>query len=193
MPLPQQSCEVSDDVCCTVMWDVANFVLNSVYDGIVDCFPLDCNGEPMPFTKYVTMGNGDDGIVDSLAVAIQTVSPTTGSSDNTGVMKGVTLFRAAFDVRLREGGWPIVSTNGGVIQAPDPAMQHAISRHAYAHGEKMYRVLRSMVSSHTVLPSAMPRPGFANLAPLRALQPLGGAVGFATTLQVDLPWGIAGY
>lgn len=192
MPLPSQSCEIPSSVCCTTIYDISNFILNTVYDALLDCMPLGCNGETMKLLHYVTMGQGDDGIADSLTVSFLGAVASSKSSDNTGHSLPVGVSRGSFDVRLRESGWPIVRTEGGIIDAPDPKMQHAIARHAYAHGEKMYRVLRGMVQSRRLTPTALPKPSFGSIGDLRALSPQGGVVGFAATVTADFPWRVEG-
>lgn len=194
MPLPQQSCIIPEDTCCNTVFDIAQFVLNTVYDGIIGCMPFDCNGQAMPLRRYVTLGQGDDGIADSLTVAFMGANPSTGSFDNNGNLLAVSKYRADYDVRLREAGWPMVSTDGGKLDAPDPVMQMAIARHAYAHGEKMFRVLRNLArGAKTTWLSGYPNPAFCTVNQLRTINPQGGIVGMSAVLTVDLPWGQDGH
>lgn len=196
MPLPQQSCPIPEDVCCNGIFDIAQYVLNRVYDGLVGCLPKGCDGQPMQLLPYVTMGQGDDGVADSLTVAFLGAIPSPNSLDQNGRLKGPSLFRGDFDVRLRESGWPLIRTDGGQLNAPDPALQQAIARHAYAHGEQMFRVLRSL-AARVATPGGWlanyPNPAFATASQLRTINPQGGIVGFSSVLTVDLPWGIQGY
>lgn len=192
MPLPSQSCEITTETCCTALFDIANYILNVVYEGLVGCLPLDCDGNPMPLAKYVTMGSGDDGIADSLTVAFQGSTITQNSSDGRGVTMPIIMERGEFEIRLRESGWPIVTTNG-VVNAPEPAVQHAIARHAYAHIEQFRKTIRMMVAQKNVSPAGVPKPNFCQLLDLRTLNPQGGIVGCVASIRMTLPWGTQGF
>ncbi len=192
--LPSQACaNLSDTVCCTTLFDVANYILNTVYDGLISCIAPDCAGGTPTLHKYVTMGNGDDAIVDSLTVAFQGSIVTGKSIDGAGNTLPVNAWKGAFEVRLRESGWPVVSTAGDQITPPDPAMQHAMARHALGHGEKMFRLLRNMVNTKKLTPSTYAQPTVATLDGLRTLNPLGGVIGFVATVNLELPWGQQGH
>ena len=188
MALPSPNCDNAPEVCCTSLFDTAEFLLYSVRDALDDCLPgTDCGCDPLDY--YVTF-SGDDGNDNALTVEIQTVSPSPGTLTGKGTMqRGVSLYRAAFVLRLRESGWPITQVEGNVIVAPDPQAQHFASKHAYAHGERMYRKLSSMIAT----PGGMAPDGViytsAQLQPLHALLPTTGVAGFFTTVILDMHWG----
>lgn len=191
MPLPLLTCEIPDETCCTLIFDTANFILNRVYDGIIDCMPpSECASGTL--LRYVTMGNGDDGIPDSLTVAFTGSGISPKSTLPGGVTGPLPLCRGTFDIRLREAGWPIVGVANGAITPPDPVKQHAIARHAYAHGEQLYRTVRDFAHSRELTVSGVVKLNNVVLGDLRTLSPLGGIVGFAIPITVDLPFGQAG-
>ena len=191
MAIPPFDCASAEDVCCTTLFDMAEFILFSVRDALADCMPnADCGCEPLD--SYVTL-SGDDGITNALTVEIQSVGPSpitaTGSS---GVQRPLGLQRVTFVVRLRESGWPMAYVDDNVIVAPDPTAQHFASRHAYAHGERMYRQLLFMLSTSTGFAPDGVIYTRASLSPLTALLPTAGVAGFFTSVTVDLNWGIGG-
>ena len=91
-----------------------------VFDALKACCETGCAG----LSVYVAMGPGDDGIKDAL-----TVNPTLVTA-SAGTRPGAPgLYRASFDVRLRESGWPTAYVDGTVIQLPEPALQAARRQH----------------------------------------------------------------
>lgn len=178
-------CDVSDDVCCGSLFAQADHLRSSVYTALLECFDADCPSPPL--TTYVTMGQGDDGVVDSLAVAFTGTLMSEGSTQAGGKLIMLPLVRAQFDVRLRESGWPTVHREGGVMHAPDPARQHALARHAFAHGERMYLKLLSMHANRTLVAPSIKRCS-ASLSNLLPLPPLGGTIGFYVVVTADMPW-----
>jgi len=191
MAIPTPDCSAASDACCTSLFDVAEFLLLSVKDALDGCLPgMDCGCEPLDF--YVTL-SGDDANQNALTVEIQSVngSPQTLSGKG-GMQRGIGLYRATFTIRLRESGWPMVYIDDNVIIAPDPAHQHFAARHAYAHGERMYRKLINMLGT----PGGLSPDGVAytsaQLSPLIALLPTTGVAGFSTSITMDLQWGAPG-
>lgn len=167
------------EACCTSLFTIADNILNAVYDALLPCYPDGCT----PLTKYVTMGNGDDAIMDSLTVTFAVAGASQGSTRN-GVMVPIALVRGALDVRLRESGWPTVQVTE-VITPPAPELQQSAAMQAYGHGEKMYRTLLNLHARHALAPVGCA----TSVGQLQPLQPLGGAIGFLVRVEVDLPWG----
>lgn len=178
------NCDVSDDVCCVDVWGIAEHLRSNVLTAVNACIDDECE----LLLSYVTMGQGDDGVVNSLAVAFMGTSFSPGSQQSGAKLSIMPLVRARFDVRIRENGWPIVNTEGGVVNAPDPERQHALARHAFAHGEAMYRKLLAMHAAQTLIPTAHKRQK-ASLSDLFPLPPLGGTIGFYATVTADVAWG----
>lgn len=187
--LPGPDCGANEDVCCNVLYDVAYHILVSVHDSLVACFPQDgCSTIPV---AYVTMGGGDDGVRDALTVAIIEAVPSPKSLDPNGRMVGIPLYRCAYEVRLKESGWPMVERNENSISPPDPVRQNSQARHAFSHGERIYRKLNNMLITKTMTPSTVAQYSTVQLGRLTPLRPLGGVVGWVIPVSVDLPWGWA--
>lgn len=167
------------ELCCTDLADIAAHLLSEVYDALLECRTPECNEEVV---AYVTMGNGDDGIVDSLTVAVLSASPSGANRPGT-----FGLHRAEFDVRLRESGWPTASVEGSVITMPDPAVQASAARYMLSRGEAMHRKLAAMTTSRGLVPAGI-RCSNGTLGRLTPLNPQGGVAGWSISVTVDLPW-----
>lgn len=187
LPSDGSPCEISDDVCCNVIFDIADHLLTEIGEALALCFEDDsCCTAP---AQYITFGFGDDGIRDALTVAIQQVAPSPVTSQGKGgVTVPIGLYRCIYEIRLRESGWPLVHIEGDAIVPPDPVRQRALARHAFSHGEMMYRKIRSLYANGEITPSTLPQRSNAIIGPLLPLNPLGGVVGFTCTVQIDIPW-----
>lgn len=184
--LPNGDCVTSDDVCCTSLYDIANHILAGVYESLLECYqPSFCNGGGV--LAYVTMGNGDDLVLDALTVSINDVSPTVNTVRNNQTL-AIGLYEATFTVRLLESGWPMAYEENGEIFVPDPVEQNALARHAYGHGERMYRKLAYMASHGDLTPADVSCTK-AVVYPLTPLSPSGGSVGWKANVSMILPWG----
>lgn len=182
--LPNADCLTSDEVCCTTLYDIANNILVGLYEAMLECYqPSFCNAGGL--IAYVTMGSGDDLVYDALSVSIGSVRPSDGSV-NRNAMSPFRSLLVTFDVRLIESGWPMAEVENGEIFAPDPVEQNAIARHAYAHGERMYRKLLYMATSGGLMPqgSACTNAVVDSLFPMN---PAGGTVGWRTSVTLTLP------
>lgn len=182
MPLVAE-CELSDQ-CCTTMFDTAKYLLDEVYRALTCCYPDPAACPLDEWRKYITFGPGNDGVDDALTVAILTAGPRQQSPTTLALA----LYRATFEVRLRERGWPMVHVGpGGEVYAPDWQEQTGKARQAFAHGEKMYRHLIWLNNNSALSPpgSGCRNAGMGNLIPL---QPLGGVVGFSVQVTMDMPW-----
>lgn len=143
MPLPEPGC-VPAEACCTNLFDYADHILDQALAAYNECRTEECPA----IVAYVTLGRGDDGIVDALTVAFTGVVPKPVQANGT-----VWVNEATFVLRLRETGWPVVSDEGGVITFPDPVVQNNLARHVYG---RLERILRRMVW--------LARPGFGSVA-----------------------------
>lgn len=184
--LPNGDCVTSDNVCCTSLYDIANHILAGVYESLLECYqPSFCNGGGV--LAYVTMGNGDDLVLDALSVAISEVRPSDATIRNNQTSP-LPMFSATFNVRLIESGWPMAYEENGEIFVPDPVEQNALARHAYGHGERMYRKLAYMAAHGDLTPAGVA----CTKAVLYALQPLapsGGSIGWTASVVMQLPLG----
>lgn len=186
--LPQdQECAISEAACCGDLYTIAAHLLENVHEALLDCY----QGVPCPLddlNAYVTLGGGDDSITDALTVAFASAAASQGSVRG-GMMVPLTLQRATFTVRLRESGWPRATVEQGVIVPPSPSLQNALARHAYAHGEKMYRTLLWMQSNRQLIPSSVRGCSNPSVGPLTPLSPTFGVIGFTVPVTVDVPFG----
>lgn len=182
--LPPADCLVSEEVCCTSLFDIANHILAGVYESMLACYqPSFCNGGGL--VAYVTMGTGDDLVYDALSVSIVDVRPSTKSVNANGMSpfqaKVITL-----EVRLLESGWPMAHEQNGEIYVPDPVIQNAIARHSYAHGERMYSKLTYMATHGELMPPNTVCSS-AVISSLLPIPPAGGTVGWKTTVILTVP------
>lgn len=185
--LPNDDCVISEQVCCTSLYDIAQHILSGLYEGLLDCFQqTPCN--PGGLLAYVTMGEGDDLVLDAVTVALTSIEPSynTVARNDTSPFG---LYRATFTVRLLESGWPMAFEENGEIFVPDPVIQNAVARHAFGHGERMYRRLTYMASHGECVPTGVAC-SKVEVTSLRPLNPSGGTVGWETTLVLALPWGM---
>lgn len=186
--LPTGGCSPSELTCCTDLFDIANNLLEKVGQAVNGCISGgDCPGETL--SMYVTMGGGDDAIANALTVEFDTSTPTPGSTSGAGRALPIVIARTTFTVRLKESGWPMVHTHQNTISSPTPVEQHAAARHAFAHGELMYRTLLQMRATNTIVPSSVRGCLNVTVGSLLPLRPLGGIIGFTAQVMVDLPWG----
>jgi hypothetical protein len=159
--------------------DIAAHLLSETYQAIMQCYPSSCCE---PIAAYVSAGDGDDGVKDALTVAVTGVAP----SPNT-VPGQFGLYKAGFNVRLRESGWPTARQEGDVLVLPTPAEQSAAARHVFAMGEAMHRRLAFLNANRSMTPPGT-RCSNATLGPLTPLRPQGGVIGWLVQVTVDLPW-----
>jgi len=182
-----QDVNVPELAQCSTLYDIADHLLVNVFAALQGSY----TSSPNPvdtLLAYVTMGRGDDAIADSLSVNIRDVSPSPGTqAGGRTIMLG--LYRASFEVRLIETGWPMAEVVNGVVYVPDPVRQNALARHAFSHGEVMYRKLIYMVGSRNITPTSVPGCSNASIGSLTPVTPLGGTIGFVVPLVIDVPWG----
>ena len=176
--IPLGPCADLPEPCCVNLSDIANHLLNETWNALDECGEDACKD----ILAYVTMGAGDDGVVDALTVSFLSTSPT-GS-----LLPGVpNLYRASFNVRLVESGWPMAFAQDGVIVLPDPAAQAAAARYMLGRGEAIHRRLAYLSSSRGLTPSSV-RCSNGTVGALSPLAPLGGVVGWIMQVTLDLPW-----
>lgn len=190
MPLPVGSCadDISTDVCCSSVFDVADRLRCIATEAVECCFDASCADRP--FRSYVSVGPSiPEPLGDALIVHLPSLEPSTNSRSNAGTLLGVAVHVGRFDIELRENGWPMPLTNefSEVIQIPDSTMINAIARHAYSHGEKMYRAVVNALQMKTMFPILdFPNVGKVDIAGLRPIQPAAFAVGWTIPIQVQL-------
>lgn len=179
MAIPALDCEDLPEPCCDSLYSIAAHLLAEGLAALGDCCPAGCE----ELAGYVTMGVGDDGITDALTVTVTSIASSAGT-----VPGSMGLYRATFDVRLRESGWPTAYSDGSGIVLPSPSFQLAAARYMFSRGETLHRRLAYLASSRTLTPSGV-RCSNGSVGILTPLFPAGGVVGWTTPVTIDLPWG----
>lgn len=179
MPLPAVGCCDPTDIDCASLYQLGDWYLANALDSL-KVVRGDAGGCCDELIGYLTLGDGDDGITDAVTVAFRTITP---SADQRGTIANV----ARFDVRLRESGWPMVNTDGGTVNMPDPVRQNALAGFVWAELEVMHRRFQQLQARHQLQPVGF-RVVHGVLSPFRALNPSGGVVGGVVSLDITMPW-----
>lgn len=175
MALPHENC-APGEVCCTSLFDVADNILQIAHCAVVGCSVVDCDLDDI--VGYVSMGERiEDPASDFLVVSLASVFPSPGSADAVGNMQNP-VYRARFQVKLSETGWPMPTGDEDEIIPPEAALIHNVSRHAYAHGEAMYRALANALARKTLNVGC--NDCFQSIESLRPSEPSGGTTGWVT-------------
>lgn len=171
-------------MCCTSLFDVAENILEIAHTAVVGCTVVDCD---LPgLAGYVSMGTQIyDPLADYLVVSIGQVFPAPVNT--TGGIMHLPLYRVNYQVKLLETGWPMPTGSGEEIIPPPPDLVHHVTRHAYAHGEAMYRALANALVRKELNPGC--RDCFQAISPLTPVEPSGGTVGWVTTLTLGTNFG----
>lgn len=188
LPLASCAADVPVDVCCSTFFDVADRIRCVAFNALVACDDTTCADRE--FRSYVTHGTQvQEALGDSLVVNVVRVSPTGRSRDNNTMLLPVGVWMGRVDVHLFENGWPQGETYDAarMITAPDSDMVHAIARHSYGHGEKMYRALIDGIQRRTLftLP-ANAHIGKIDISDLIPKEPTGPVVGWQCSLAVQM-------
>lgn len=199
MPLPIADCvdDIPAETCCTVLFDVADRVRHIATTAVENCFVEQCSH--LPWRSYVTVGSSpEDYHGDCLVVQMTGIRPSSQSTTSTKTL-GVVVFEADYRVQLWETGWPTMETiyngEGDVINIilPDSEIVNAVARHAYAHGESMYRALADAVAKRTLLTPVAGNFGHAQISALEPTNPSGGLAGWSTTIRVQIQFPPGGW
>lgn len=182
MPLPTYRCTLEDSVCCTSVFDVAAHILAGATDALLACMDEDCRSR---LAQYVTLGNGDDAVMDGISVIVRGITPSARTGQRQSM--GVGLYTVAYEVRLLESGWPMAQVSGTQIIPPQPEEQMAIARYVYAHGEALYRKLINMTATGTMAAGGSKCMN-VSLSALQSIPPAGGTVGWSVTVNADMVW-----
>lgn len=179
MPLNAANCTPCDEQFCNDLHRIAQHLLEKSYEALSSCFLNGCDGQVV---AYVTSGQGDDGVMDQLTVSMLSINP---SLLTTAVGPG--LYRALFEVRLHESGWPTARNEGGVIIPPQPEEQANAIGQLMAHGEALHRRLAYLKATKTITPAGM----FClqcTIGEMTPVFPQGGVAGWVVLITLDLPW-----
>ena len=184
MALPHEEC-APGDVCCTSLYDVACNILEIAHSAVVGCSTVDCILPDL--AGYVSMGRQiEDPVADYLAVTLISVFPSPQSADQAGNMQ-LPIYRANFQVKLLETGWPMPYGDDEEILVPPPELVHNVARHAYAHGEAMYRALANALARKTLNLDC--RDCYQRIEPLEPIEPSGGTTGWQTNVVLGTSFG----
>jgi len=184
MALPHEHC-APGEVCCTSLFDVAANILEIAHTAVVGCSDCDCDLPPI--VGYVSMGyRVEDPQADYVAVSLLSVFPSPRSADQSGNMQ-LPVYRASFQVKLLETGWPMPYGDGEEILVPDPDFVQNAARHSYAHGEAMYRALANALARKEL--NLACRDCFQRIEPLQPVEPSGGTVGWMTNIVLGTSFG----
>jgi hypothetical protein len=184
MALPHEHCGPGE-VCCASLYEVADLILEICHTAVVGCSSCDC--ELPGLVGYVSMGRQiEDPAADYLAVTLTSVFAAPSSADDTGNMQ-LPIFRANFQVKLLETGWPMPYGDGEEINIPEPELVQNAARHAYAHGEAMYRAAANALMRRELNPGC--RDCYQRIEPLTPVEPSGGTTGWQFNLIVGTNFG----
>lgn len=183
MALPNNEC-AAEDVCCTSLYDMAASILDIAYTAVSNCSTFNC---PVPeLVGYVSMGAQiADPHADFLVVSLLSVAAAPESGGGRG-NHHLPIYRATFQIKLLETGWPTPHGDSESIVIPEPVLVNDVTRHSMAHGEAMFRALANALATN-VLPGDSQ--SFRRLEPLRPVEPSGGAVGWVTNLTLGTEFG----
>ena len=183
MALPHEQC-APGDVCCETLYATAERILDVAYNAVANCSVVDCNLPEL--AGYISMGARiEDPLADYLVVTLRNVAPSPRSADQAGSMN-LPMYRATFQVKLLETGWPQPSGDPDEIIIPSPALVHEVARHSYAHGEAMYRALGGALTARTL--NASCNTCFQRIDPLEPVEPSGGTTGWVTAIVLGMDW-----
>jgi hypothetical protein len=190
MPLPLAPCadDITDDVCCRSVFDIADRIRFVATTAVEACFDPSCADQE--WRSYVSVGpNVPEPLGDALIVHMPEMTPTFGSRTPGGNLLGVAVHQTRFEIMLTENGWPQIIANefGEVIEIPDSAVINKIAMHAYSHGEKMYRAIVNGVQKNTLFPvSEFSNIGRVEVGGMRPRQPAAFTVGWTIPMSVQL-------
>lgn len=167
---------------CSTLDEIANHLLCKAYEALNSCFVGgSCEGE---VAAYVTSGQGDDGVTDKLTVAVLQMTPSVLT-----VETGPGMYRALFEVRLHESGWPTVRNENGTIIPPPPEEQALASSQLLAHGEAIHRRLTHLRATKKIAPPTLPMLN-SLVGDMVPVFPQGGVAGWTVNVTIQLPWGM---
>ena len=183
MALPHEQC-APGDVCCTTLFDTAHHILDIAYNAVCNCSVVDCDLPDL--AGYVSMGRRiEDPTADYVAVTVTSVFASPRSADNAGSMH-LPMWRANFQVKLLETGWPMPYGDGEEIIVPPPQLVQNVARHSFAHGEAMLRALNGALTGGTLNQSC--NSCFQRIDPMEPVEPSGGTTGWMLNIQLGMNW-----
>jgi hypothetical protein len=182
MALPTTDCYDGQDPCCDHMFVIADNILEIAHTAVVGCMiGLDCLN---PLEGYISVGQRiNDPASDYLVVSLIQIYPTQGSDLGNGKMF-IPLFRAEFQVRLLETGWPLAWNDDQEIIVPTAAEYSNAARFSFAHAQVMYKALANALVANELNPFC-DAGCFKSISNLVPVEPTGGSVGWECIITVD--------
>lgn len=148
MPSKASAADVPSDVCCDTWWLIGERIRTIAFAGVCQCIDPSCVDRE--FSSYSTEGEIHSILGESLVISFLGAGISSGSSARSGAPRPTPITQARYRLELRENGWPLpVRVDGStetIVQA-DWQMLHVLSKHARAHGEKMWRSLVQSVTT----------------------------------------------
>jgi hypothetical protein len=180
VPLPDATCAVPTDVCCTSIFDVAETIAIVAYDAVAECLDAeDCTR----LGWYVSVNEPSYAKGDYVGVWLQSMIPRPG----TGTTRANFLPRpqATFGVKLIESGWPTITGNDEVGRVPSIEVMHAIAKHSYGHAERMLRAVYDNYRARDGISQAC---GFQSIGALRPTTRDANLCGWSFDLSLEIPF-----
>jgi hypothetical protein len=155
--LPPYDCNAEADPCCDDFYIVAKNILDIGYNALVECMAqYPCPGE---FAGYVSIGQRiNDPVSDYMVVSLISIDPAVRSSTDKMFLP---YWRATYQVRLLETGWPLPTDDDEQIYMPSAAEYAHAAKFSLAHAQVMYKAIANNLgrlnpfrSSHRVAASA---------------------------------------
>lgn len=162
-------------------FSIADNLLEIAHTAVVGCIPETSCDLPV-LVGYVAVGTRvRDPLSDYVVVSLSSLAPTRRSSDASGRMR-LPIYRATFQIRLLESGWPVPWGDDEIIvPSADEYMQAA--KHSYSHAEAMYRALHIALTTNELTGGCTDC--FASIGALEPVEPSGGSVGWETTVVTE--------
>jgi len=180
MALPGNQCMDPRDPCCDHFYVIADHILEIAHTAVVQCMVgLDCLS---PLEGYVSIGTRiNDPVSDYLVVSLVGIRGPSGGGENKMV---VPYYRAHYQVRLLESGWPLPQSDGAGIGPPAGDEYTYASRFSMAHAQVMFRAVNNALMANTINPYC--RAGcYQHITDLVPVEPSGGSVGWEFNVIVD--------
>lgn len=178
--LPDFCVDPSEIPCCTTVFDDANLILDAAWDALVLCAGEDACA---PIVRFVSAAEPHLAVPDYLCVYLASTNvplPRNQPSQAKGLM--VQQPSMTYSVKLIEGGFPTLESEGTEIDEPDPAAIEFASRHFLGHVESVYRGVFNFFCTKANVGR------LKSYTDLRSLGPSGGKIGAQFGLTIETLW-----
>lgn len=168
------------DPCCDHFYRIAANILEIAHTAVVQCMiGLDCIG---PLEGYVSVGSRiNDPVSDYLVVSLLSVAPPQSAANS---KMFIPYYRAAYQVRLLESGWPIFQSDGTDMLPPTGDQYTYASRFSFAHAQVMFKAVNNALMRNELNPFC-DAGCYQQISALLPVEPSGGSVGWQFNVTVD--------